>query len=112
MSNLNNNITFADRDEFNRKSIAEKVIKLLVSDTDVSPMVIDGGWGLGKTEFCCKLINLFEQQENHPEIIYIDAFKADHADDPLLTILSAVADRIPEDKQATFIKKIIPSLKF
>ena len=112
MAKLINELTFANRDEFKRKAIATKVINLLLSDINVSPMVIDGGWGIGKTEFCHKLIALFEEEENHPEIIYIDAFKADHADEPLLTILAAVAELLPPAKQSKFIKKIIPTLKF
>ena len=34
-------LTFDERDEFKRKSIAEKVISLLKADIDISPMVID-----------------------------------------------------------------------
>ena len=45
-------LTFGDRDDFNRKPIAEKIIKLLESDIDVSPLLIDGDWGTGKSEFC------------------------------------------------------------
>ena len=44
--------TFDTQDEFKRKPIAENIIRLLTSDIDLSPMVIDGGWGTGKTEFC------------------------------------------------------------
>ncbi|MBS9778043.1 MAG: hypothetical protein KGV50_04690 [Gammaproteobacteria bacterium] len=49
------NITFENRDEFQRKPIAEKIIQLLKSEIDISPLMIDGNWGIGKTEFCCKL---------------------------------------------------------
>lgn len=56
-------MTFDYRDEFDRKSIAEKVIKLLDSEIDFCPMAIDGGWGTGKTEFCHKLINLIKEQD-------------------------------------------------
>lgn len=56
-------LTFAYRDEFDRKSIAEKVIKLLDAEMDFCPMAIDGGWGTGKTEFCHKLINLIKEQD-------------------------------------------------
>ncbi|WP_260338297.1 hypothetical protein [Vibrio ponticus] len=41
------NITFHDRDEFQRKQIAEKAIQLLRADIETSPMVIDGSWGTG-----------------------------------------------------------------
>jgi hypothetical protein len=106
-------LTFDSRDEFNRRTVAEKVINLLVSDLDVSPMIIDGDWGTGKTEFCHKLINLMAS--NHPEhqIIYVDAYKADHADDPLLTIIAEILKIIPKGlQQKSFVKKIIPTLRY
>ena len=84
---MSTNDTFNDRDEFQRKQIAEKAVKILSSDIDISPMVIDGGWGTGKTEFCHKLINLMAEDNTH-HLIYVDAFQADHADEPLLTILA------------------------
>jgi len=104
--------TFADRDEFNRKTIAENMIKLLQSEADVSPMMLDGSWGTGKTEFCLKTIELFGKKKSH-QLIYIDAFKADHADEPLLTLLAEVLKLIPEgDSQKTFIKKIVPAARY
>ena len=104
--------TFADRDEFNRKTIAENMIKLLQSEADVSPMMLDGSWGTGKTEFCLKTMELFGQKKSH-QLIYIDAFKADHADEPLLTLLAEVLKLIPEgDSQKTFIKKIVPAARY
>ncbi|QDF68630.1 AAA family ATPase [Shewanella sp. SNU WT4] len=105
-------ITFTERDEFNRKNIAEKVIKLLSSDIQVSPLVIDGSWGLGKTEFCHKLINLMKENNTH-HLIYIDAFKVDHADEPLLTVLAKVLEVLPNDEdKAGLIKKAIPALRY
>ncbi len=104
--------TFSTRDEFNRKNIAEKAIKLLQSDLDISPMIIDGGWGAGKTEFCHKLINLMKESDTH-ELIYVDAFKSDHADEPLMTVLAEVLKLIPNDAQrASFIKKIVPAIRY
>ena len=83
-------LTFDERDEFNRKVTAEKAITLLSSEIEVSPMVIDGSWGTGKTEFCTKLIHLIENSDSNFTPVYIDAFKADHADEPLMTILAAI----------------------
>lgn len=128
------NFTFDKRDEFHRKGIAEKAIKLLRADIDISPMVIDGDWGTGKTEFCHKLINLFKhtessdndankevsnmlaenstEQEVTHQLIYIDAFKADHADEPLLTIVSEILKNETDEKKKTkLIKKAIPVLR-
>lgn len=101
------------RDEFNRAGVAEQVIRLLRSDIDISPMVIDGDWGTGKTEFCHKLINKFRSAHDNYQILYVDAFQADHANDPLMTILAAVASLIPEgEKKQGFIEKAIPVARY
>ena len=90
--------TFATHDEFNRKPIAENIIRLLTSDIDLSPMVIDGGWGTGKTEFCQKLIRLMQQQHPDYRPIYIDAFRSDHSGEPLLALLAEIIKSCtPED---------------
>ncbi|XNS74772.1 P-loop NTPase fold protein [Vibrio cyclitrophicus] len=105
-------ITFNDRDEFQRKKIAEKAIQLLRADIDISPMVIDGSWGTGKTEFCHKLINLMTEEDTH-HLIYVDAFQADHADEPLLTVLAEVVNILPsEEDKESFIKKAIPAARY
>lgn len=82
--------TFVTHDEFNRKPIAENIIRLLTSPIDLSPMVIDGGWGTGKTEFCQKLIRLMEQQHPDCQPVYIDAFRSDHSGEPLLALLAEI----------------------
>ncbi|WP_350595205.1 MULTISPECIES: KAP family NTPase [unclassified Pseudoalteromonas] len=105
-------LTFDDRDEFKRKGIAEKAISLLQADINISPMVIDGSWGTGKTEFCYKLINLMHGNDSH-HLIYIDAFKADHADDPLMTVLAEVIKVLPDDEsKQSFMKKALPAVRY
>ena len=84
------NPTFDTQDEFKRKPIAENIIRLLTSDIDLSPMVIDGGWGTGKTEFCQKLIRLMQQQHPDYQHVYIDAFRSDHSGEPLLALLAEI----------------------
>ena len=104
--------TFDERDEFQRRNIAEKAIKLLKSDVDISPMVIDGSWGTGKTEFCHKLINLMKEDNTH-NVIYIDAFKADHINEPLMTVLAEIIKILPnEPARKKFIKKVLPTVRF
>lgn len=102
------------RDEFKREPIAEKIITLLMSDIDLSPMIIDGDWGTGKSEFCHKLINKFkDEHSNDGQIIYIDAFKADHADNPLMTIIAEIMTLIPDaEKKEGFLKKALPVIRY
>ena len=92
------NPTFDTQDEFKRKPIAENIIRLLTSDIDLSPMVIDGGWGTGKTEFCQKLIRLMQEQYSNYQPVYIDAFRSDHSGEPLLALLAEIIKACtPED---------------
>lgn len=106
--------TFATYDEFNRKPIAENIIKLLTSPIDLSPMVIDGGWGTGKTEFCKKLIRLMQEQHRDYQPVYIDAFRSDHSGEPLLALLAEIikactpedTDGQPSEKRKSFTNRI------
>lgn len=102
---------FKTRDEFQRRPLAEKLIKLLVEDISVSPMVIDGPWGSGKTEFTLKLISLFEAMHPNYNLIYIDAFKADHADNPLMTVLAEIIKNLPDSEKQSVIQKVIPAIR-
>ena len=97
MLNVFENITFDNRDEFKRKDFANKVIKLLRSNIDVSPLVIDGDWGIGKTEFCRKLVKLINTEYSGSlHAIYVDAFAEDYFNNPLISLLSALY----EEKQS------------
>ncbi|MFX0565570.1 P-loop NTPase fold protein [Kosakonia cowanii] len=105
--------TFDTRDEYQRKTIAERLEKLLDSNVDISPVVIDGYWGTGKTEFSLKLCHYLSQQEEERLIVYIDAFKEDHCEDPLLSITAAIAKALPDDEEKDeLIKKAVPAIKF
>lgn len=68
-------IKFSTRDEFKREKIADNLIKLIKADFQTSPMVVDGKWGSGKTEFSQKLINKIKETEPKWNAIYIDAFR-------------------------------------
>ncbi len=109
------------RDEYNRQPIAEKIITLLKADIEISPMVIDGQWGSGKSEFCRKLIDLIETEnkanENNNEYqklkpIYLNAYQYDYGDDAFMMLLSAITKEI-EDKsiKGKIIEAASPILK-
>lgn len=106
-------LTFSSRDEFTREPIAEKIIKLLDSEIEVSPLIIDGKWGTGKTEFCFKLKNLIEANNTHNyKVGYVNAFQADHANEPLLALIAEVASlHSDDDEKSKFIRKSIPYLR-
>ncbi len=108
--------TFDTQDEFKRKPIAENIIRLLTLPIDLSPMVIDGGWGTGKTEFCQKLIRLMQQQHPDYQPIYIDAFRSDHSGEPLLALLAeiikACIDEQPSEQRKNITRKVAKAAGF
>ncbi|HAU1272784.1 TPA: hypothetical protein F8S01_14905, partial [Legionella pneumophila] len=102
-----NEITFETRDEFDRKPIAKKLITMIESNLAISPMVIDGNWGTGKTEFCTKTLHLIKtEHQDSLTCAYIDAFEADHTNDPLIPIVAAISDLIEDSsKKIAFLNK-------
>ena len=114
------NPTFDTQNEFNRKPIAENIIRLLTSPIDLSPMVIDGGWGTGKTEFCQKLIRLMQQQHPDYQPVYIDAFRSDHSGEPLLALLAEIiktctpedTSEQPSEQRKNITRKIAKAARF
>ena len=114
------NPTFVTQNEFNRKPIAENIIRLLTSPIDLSPMVIDGGWGTGKTEFCQKLIRLMQQQHPDYQPVYIDAFRSDHSGEPLLALLAEIiktctpedTSEQPSEQRKNITRKIAKAARF
>lgn len=105
-------ITFKDRDEFKREGIAKKLLALFESETEASPVVLDGPWGSGKTEFCQKFMNLSSQQKSKLKCLYIDAFKFDHSEDPLLMLITSLSSLVEnETTKKDLIKKAIPVAK-
>ncbi|MFP2424685.1 KAP family P-loop NTPase fold protein [Enterobacter ludwigii] len=109
---MNDDMTFENRDEYKRKPIAEKIISLLESPLKISPIVIDGDWGTGKTEFSKKLAALIETNESGHKVIYVDAFTEDHNDAPILTIMAAIVALYPESEKKNIISKALPALRF
>ena len=106
-------LKFSDRDEFKRERIADSLISLLDKDMDrVSPLVIDGEWGCGKTEFCHKMINkIGDDKTKQWRSVYINAFKFDHIDDPFSMLVSQIMSTLADDGKRKIGKKAIPILK-
>lgn len=109
---MNDDMTFESRDEYKRKPVAEKIISLLESPLKISPIVIDGDWGTGKTEFSKKLAALIATNESRHKVIYVDAFTEDHNDAPILTIMAAIVALYPENEKKEIISKALPALRF
>lgn len=92
-------------DLLNRKTIASNIAKLLESDADISPMLIDGEWGTGKT-FLSDLIKVELDVNKVVNYIYIDAYAEDHLEEPLVMILGNISRKYSKELDTKAIDKI------
>ena len=92
-------------DLLNRKTIAQNIAKLLESEVDISPMLIDGEWGTGKT-FLSDLIKAEFDVNKLVDYIYIDAYAEDHLEEPLIMILGNISRKFSEELDTTSTDKI------
>lgn len=54
---------------------------------------LNSGWGSGKTYF---LKRWSEDLKKHYPVVYVDAWKKDYSDDPLMTVISSIIEQLRE----------------
>ncbi|MFS1898880.1 P-loop NTPase fold protein [Vibrio cyclitrophicus] len=109
-------------DTLNRKKYAEFLHNYLVSNAASGGYVLNlnAKWGAGKTYFINRWMDSIKA--THP-VVYIDAWKQDYSDDPMLTVVSslsnALSSHLPKgnqhveniaEKSARFMKALAPAL--
>ncbi|MCG9603534.1 KAP family NTPase [Vibrio alginolyticus] len=121
-SPINSGDTPFPADTLNRKKYAEFLHNYLVSNAASGGYVLNlnAKWGAGKTYFINRWIDSIK--DTHP-VVYVDAWKQDYSDDPMLTVVSsllnALSSHLPKENQhvaniseksARFIKALAPAL--
>ncbi|ELA7355279.1 NTPase KAP [Vibrio alginolyticus] len=117
---------FFPEDKLGRVKYATFLTKLLASqgfDQNREPgdhkrnyvLNLNAEWGAGKTYF---LKRWSEDIKEHYPVVYVDAWKKDYSDDPLMTVISAIIEQLREqagkDKESPEFKvprKLIGLLK-
>lgn len=109
-------------DNLGRKKYAEFLHNYLACNASNGGYVLNlnAKWGAGKTYFINRWI---ESIKNVHPVVYIDAWKQDYSNDPMLTVvsslLSALSEHLPKESQhvsniseksARFIKALAPAL--
>lgn len=94
-------------DHLNRDKIAVKISTIITSGKSISPLVINGPWGSGKT-ILCKLIErkLKEKYSDSFHVVYIDSFEEEISDEPLISLLAAIKSICPDGAKNRFQKKL------
>ncbi len=79
------------RDIFGAKEAGERLANVVADLEGHSVIVLDGGWGTGKTTFIKQWAGLLRTKGGHP-VVYLDAFGSDHLSDPFFAMLAQVLD--------------------
>ena len=91
---LNNDI-WADDISKKRKSQADALTNLIVSQDYSCTIGLNGGWGSGKTFFLTRFVADYRKEvsdgaKHKPSAIYFNAWKDDFLSDPLLSVLGQI----------------------
>lgn len=110
----NNDELFGEKlppDTLDRKKYAKYLYEICSARGSASNLVINinAEWGAGKTYFTKRLAKTIAN--NHPTI-YIDAWKEDFSDDPLLTVFGSIKSQLTgqSDKFTTLINKTVDNI--
>jgi len=95
-------LTLYPADTLDRTKYAKFLHGYLVNNASNGGYVLNlnAKWGAGKTYFINRWINSIK--ERHP-VVYVDAWKQDYSDDPMLTVVSSIIEafnkQLPEGNQ-------------
>lgn len=91
-----------DKDILDRKRISAQLSQLVEKIEDPVVFALDGGWGSGKSHFLKRWVGAHILENNgSATTIYFDAFQHDYLADPLVSIVTAVSERLEGSKTET-----------
>lgn len=101
---------FPDPEQYGLEQKGQRLSNAFKRAEDPLVIAVDGPWGSGKSYFlkCWSKDHGLDAQ-----VIYFDAFKHDYLDDPLVSLVQAITERLPSSAKTTFLsvaKKAAPIL--
>ncbi|WP_439626460.1 KAP family P-loop NTPase fold protein [Shinella sp.] len=92
-------------DLLDRKKVGQALSDLLERIEDPLVVVLDGGWGAGKSYFLQRWVGAHTSQfGGRATTVYFDAFAHDYLEDPLVALIGALSERLPPEKKPTMDK--------
>lgn len=91
---------FGDSNFLGRKEVGQKLTELVDRVEDSMVVALDGPWGSGKSFFLQRWVGAHSLEfEGKATTVYLDAFKSDYLDDPLIALTSAIAQRFENESE-------------
>ena len=92
---------FDDEDLLKRKPISEQLSDLVQRIESPIVIALDDQWGSGKSYFLKRWVAAHTKENKRTgKTVYFDAFENDYLNDPLISLISAVAERVETDEQS------------
>lgn len=90
-----------DGDLLGRVKAGKAISSLLERIEDPLVIALDGQWGTGKTHFLKRWVGAHQiQNSGTATTVYFDAFANDYLSDPLVALVGALSDRMPDSKRS------------
>ena len=97
--------TTFEGDFLDRTKISKQLSELVEKIDDPIVVALDDKWGSGKTYFLKRWVAAHKtQNDGTATTVYFDAFESDYLSDPLVSLISAVSQRIPKGQESTLKK--------
>lgn len=94
------NVGFDDDDILRRNKSGKQISDLLEIVQDPIVLALDGPWGSGKSHFLQRWVGAHKLENNgKATTVYFDAFANDYLDDPLIALIGAIDESIPDPKK-------------
>lgn len=105
--------TAFDNDILGREKTSKSLSALLDRIEDPLVIALDGRWGTGKTYFLKRWVGAHRVQNDGKALtLYFDAFANDYLSDPLVALVSALADRVPAQDEPKLTRLKTAASKF
>ena len=90
-------------DFLGRRRLSEQLSELVEKIENPIVLALDDEWGNGKTYFLKRWVGAHTKENaGTATTVYFDAFEHDYLSEPLVSIISAVSDRLPEEQRKVF----------
>lgn len=102
-----------DADILNRAEVGKSLSALIDSIQDPLVIAVDGRWGTGKSYFLKRWVGAHRLQNAGKALtLYFDAFADDYFSDPLIALVAALSERVPEENKPKIARLKTASMKF
>lgn len=103
---------FGDEDILQRQRVGQSLSSLLDGVNDPLVVALDGNWGTGKSYFLKRWVGAHTiENGSNATTVYFDAFANDYVSDPLPALVSALAERLPEEDGETLQRVKLAAFK-